>query len=105
MPVALAEDVLRRGSEHAEWEDFSRLQLARGGELRRYYPLAPEAEAEYQAWKLGNSESADGADSAEIGQRSPSTMRCCQHKGRPASMSGGSRSPALGSSFREACSL
>jgi hypothetical protein len=53
MPVALAEEVLRRGSEHAEWEDFSRLQLARSGELRRYYPLAPEAEAEYQGLEAG----------------------------------------------------
>jgi len=45
------EEVLRHGSEHAEWEDFSREQLAKGGELRRYYPLAPEAEAECEQWK------------------------------------------------------
>ena len=56
VPVALAEEVLRHGSEHAEWEDFSRLQLAKGGDLRRYYPLAPEAEAEFQHWRVENPE-------------------------------------------------
>ena len=54
VPIQLAEEVLRRGSEHAEWEDFSRLQLAKGGDLRRYYPLAEAAEAEFEAWKLAN---------------------------------------------------
>jgi len=51
VPIQLAEEVLRHGSHHAEWEDFSREQLAKGGDLRRYYPLAPEAEAEYEQWK------------------------------------------------------
>lgn len=51
VPVHLAEEVLRHGSEHADWEEFSRLQLARGGDLRRYYPLAPEAEPEFEQWK------------------------------------------------------
>ena len=51
VPVALAEAVVREGSQHAEWEDFSRLRLSQGGDLRRYYPLAPEAEAEYEQWK------------------------------------------------------
>ncbi len=54
VPVALAEAVLREGSQHAEWEDFSRLRLSQGGDLRRYYPLAPEAEAEYEQWKREN---------------------------------------------------
>jgi regulator of RNase E activity RraA len=54
VPVDLAEEVLRRGSEHAEWEDFSRLRLADGGDLRRYYPLAPEAEGEFEQWKREN---------------------------------------------------
>eukprot|EP01042_Synura_sphagnicola_P013366 gene13366-16967_t len=51
VPIAYAERLLEAGSHHAEWEDFSRLMLSKGGDLRRYYPLAPEAEAEYLAWK------------------------------------------------------
>lgn len=51
VPVALAEQVLAHGSIHAEWEDFARLRLSQGGDLRRYYPLSPEAEAEYTAWR------------------------------------------------------
>jgi Enolase C-terminal domain-like len=34
-----------------EWEDFSREMLARGSDLRRYYPLSDAARAEYEAWK------------------------------------------------------
>lgn len=51
VPIAYAEKLLEAGSHHAEWEDFSRMMLAKGGDLRRYYPLAQEAEAEYLAWK------------------------------------------------------
>jgi len=51
VPIAYAEAVLEAGSHHAEWEDFSRQMLAKGGDLRRYYPLAPEAESEYLEWK------------------------------------------------------
>lgn len=54
VPVDLAAEVVRHGSEHAEWEDFSREQLARGGDLRRYYPLAPEAEVEFEEWKTAH---------------------------------------------------
>ncbi|MEQ8296772.1 MAG: ribonuclease activity regulator RraA [Nitratireductor sp.] len=54
VPIDYAEDVIRQGNEHAEWEDFSRIQLAKGGDLRRYYPLAPEAEGEFEQWKLDN---------------------------------------------------
>ena len=51
VPIAYAEAVLKAGSHHAEWEDFSRMMLAKGGDLRRYYPLAQEAEVEYEEWK------------------------------------------------------
>jgi len=54
VPIHLAEEVVWHGSEHAEWEDFSRAQLAKGGDLQRYYPLAAEAEAEFEQWKLEN---------------------------------------------------
>ena len=51
VPISLAPQLLERASAHAEWEEFSRLRLSEGGELRRYYPLSPEAQAEYEAWK------------------------------------------------------
>lgn len=51
VPVAMADKVIEAGSTHAEWEEFSRLRLSQGGHLRKYYPLHPDAEAEYQAWK------------------------------------------------------
>ncbi len=51
VPAALAEALLAKASQHHEWEEFSRERLAAGGDLRRYYPLSPAAEPEYQAWK------------------------------------------------------
>ena len=51
VPVALAPELARKATEHAEWEEFSRLKLAEGGDLRRYYPLTDEARAEYEAWR------------------------------------------------------
>ena len=50
VPVGLAEALLARASEHAEWEEFSRERLAAGGDLRRYYPLSDDARPEYEAW-------------------------------------------------------
>lgn len=51
VPIALAPQLLAKASEHAEWEDFSRMKLAQGGDLRKYYPLSEEARAEYEAWR------------------------------------------------------
>lgn len=51
VPIALAEQLMERGREHAEWEDFSRERLMQGGELRRYYPLSDAARPEYETWK------------------------------------------------------
>jgi regulator of RNase E activity RraA len=51
VPVALAAALVEAASHHVEWEEFSRLRLAQGGELRRYYPLSPEAWPEYEEWK------------------------------------------------------
>ena len=51
VPIGLAPELLRKASEHHEWEDFSRMKLAEGGDLRRYYPLDDEAQVEYEAWK------------------------------------------------------
>lgn len=54
VPVALAPALVKAANHHVEWEEFSRLRLAQGGELRRYYPLSPEAWPEYEAWKAAN---------------------------------------------------
>jgi regulator of RNase E activity RraA len=51
VPIKLAPQLLAKASEHVEWEDFSRLRLSQGGDLRKYYPLSEEARAEYEAWR------------------------------------------------------
>jgi regulator of RNase E activity RraA len=51
VPIALAEEVARKASEHVEWEEFSRQRLSEGGDLRKYYPLTDAARGEYEAWK------------------------------------------------------
>jgi len=51
IPAKLLPDLVARASEHAEWEDFSRMRLSQGGDLRKYYPLREDARAEYEAWK------------------------------------------------------
>jgi regulator of RNase E activity RraA len=51
VPIGLAATVAEQASEHAEWEEFARLRLAAGGELRRYYPLTDAARPEYDAWR------------------------------------------------------
>jgi regulator of RNase E activity RraA len=51
VPIALAPELHAKASEHAEWEDFSRMKLGEGGDLRKYYPLNEEAWAEYEAWR------------------------------------------------------
>jgi regulator of RNase E activity RraA len=51
VPIALAPKLLEVAGEHAEWEEFSRIKLAEGGDLRRYYPLSDEARPEYEEWR------------------------------------------------------
>ncbi len=51
VPATLAPALLQAASVHAEWEDFSRMRLAEGGDLRTYYPLSERARAEYEAWR------------------------------------------------------
>ena len=51
VPVAMAEQVIEEANKHHEWEDFSRERLFDGGDLRRYYPLHPDAEPEYREWR------------------------------------------------------
>lgn len=51
VPIDIAPELITKASEHIEWEEFSRMRLAEGGELRKYYPLSAEAQTEYEAWK------------------------------------------------------
>ena len=51
VPAALAPQLVAAASEHAEWEEFSRLRLSQGGDLRKYYPLTEEVQDEYLAWR------------------------------------------------------
>lgn len=53
VPVSMAERVIDDGQKHAEWEEFSRMKLMQGAPLQRYYPLHPDAQDEYQAWRKG----------------------------------------------------
>ena len=51
VPLKMAGDLLARGKEHSEWEEFSRMKLSQGGDLRKYYPLTDEARKEYEQWR------------------------------------------------------
>lgn len=51
VPIRLAPELAKKASEHVEWEEFSRMRLAEGGDLRKYYPLTEEARGEYEAWR------------------------------------------------------
>lgn len=51
VPISLAPQLAAKAGGHVEWEEFSRLKLSEGGDLRKYYPLSDEARAEYEVWK------------------------------------------------------
>ena len=51
VPATLAPALVEAAGRHAEWEEFSRLRLSAGGDLRKYYPLSEEARGEYEAWR------------------------------------------------------
>lgn len=54
VPAAMAARLIEAASRHVEWEEFARLRLSQGGDLRKYYPLTAGAEKEYQAWKAAH---------------------------------------------------
>ena len=56
VPIALAPEVLEKASAHHEWEEFSRIRLSQGGDLRRYYPLTDDAREEYEEWRKAQEE-------------------------------------------------
>ena len=51
VPSALAAQVAEAAGLHEKWEEFSRLRLSQGGDLRKYYPLTEVALDEYEVWK------------------------------------------------------
>ncbi len=51
VPIALAPRLLEIAGQHIEWEEFTRMRLSQGGDLRKYYPLSAEGEAEYLEWR------------------------------------------------------
>ena len=51
VPAAMAADLIQRCSEHVEWEEFARLRLSQGSDLRQYYPLTAAVEDDDRAWK------------------------------------------------------
>jgi regulator of RNase E activity RraA len=51
VPQQLATTTARIATTREEWEVFSRKRIAEGGKLSTYYPLAPEARAEFEEWQ------------------------------------------------------
>ena len=51
VPQAVAPIMLQKTVEHEDWEVFSRMRLAEGGSIWKYYPLSAEGRAEYEAWR------------------------------------------------------
>ncbi len=54
LPQSMAEKVIEDSQHHAEWEVYSRQKLMEGADLRRYYPLHPDAQGEYEEWRKQN---------------------------------------------------
>jgi regulator of RNase E activity RraA len=50
VPQNLASIVAEKAAAHEDWEQFSRVKLADGGALQRYYPLNEKGRREYEAW-------------------------------------------------------
>jgi len=50
VPITLAGKLSEKAQHHAEWEEFSRIRLEEGGDLRTYYPLSDAGWKEYIAW-------------------------------------------------------
>jgi len=52
VPIALAPELLKKAGAHHDREEFIRMKLLQGGDLRKYYPLNDEARVEYEAWQV-----------------------------------------------------
>lgn len=54
VPASLVDAVINVSATHHDWEEFSRLKLREGADMRRYYPLSEAARPEYEAWAKAN---------------------------------------------------
>ena len=50
IPLKLMDGLLEKAGSHKEWEEFTKMKLLEGGDLRKYYPLNEEAQIEYKLW-------------------------------------------------------
>lgn len=53
VPRSRAEELIEKAQVHEDWEVFSRMRIAQGGPLSKYYPLDEEATLEYERWRVG----------------------------------------------------
>ncbi len=51
VPARVTPLLVEHAGEHEEWEVFSRIKLAEGGALQKYYPLSSEGRVEYEQWR------------------------------------------------------
>ena len=51
VPVTHAAEIAKLSREKDEWEEFTRLRLSQGGDLRKYYPLNQLAQQEFEDWR------------------------------------------------------
>jgi regulator of RNase E activity RraA len=54
VPRLVAPVIARQVLDHEDWEAFSRMRMAEGGDLKTYYPLSDEGRTEYEAWRAAN---------------------------------------------------
>lgn len=52
VPPALTDTVAAAAGEHRDWEEFARMRLEQGGDLRKYYPLTDATRVEYEQWRV-----------------------------------------------------
>jgi regulator of RNase E activity RraA len=51
IPIKMAPMFAEHTLEHEDWETFSRMKLAQGGALKKYYPLNEDGHREYEEWR------------------------------------------------------
>ncbi|WP_414476457.1 ribonuclease activity regulator RraA [Microvirga sp. M2] len=51
VPIGIAQKLIQAVPKEYGWEDFTKEQLLKGGDLRVYYPLSEAAYPEYEDWK------------------------------------------------------
>lgn len=50
VPRRMAPELVTDGTEHEDWESFSRWRIDQGGRLSDYYPLSDRSRGEYEQW-------------------------------------------------------